>query len=81
MKIFQEGDKSKAFCTHCANAMGTTFVRRDVPFSDGKGLAKNILVGTCDTCGMTVSIPAQSTPAISLARKQDPGSIEVNLGG
>ena len=79
MKIFQVGDKSKAFCNHCSDLVGTTFLRRDVPFSDGKGLAKSILVGACDTCGQTVSIPAQSTPAISKARKEPVESIEVNL--
>jgi hypothetical protein len=79
MKIFQEGDSSKAYCHHCSTVVGTTFVRRNVPFSDGSGDAKNILVGACKTCGQTVSIPAQSTPAISKARKEAPSSIEANL--
>lgn len=79
MKIFQDGDNSQAFCSHCSDLVSTTFVRRDVPFSDGKGLAKSILVGACITCGQTVSIPAQSTPAISKARKEAGESIEVNL--
>lgn len=79
MKIFQEGDKSKAFCHDCAAMVGTTFTRRDVPFSDKSGMAKNILVGACDSCGQTVSIPAQSTPAISKARKEALASIEANL--
>ena len=79
MKIFQEGDKSKAVCDHCAALVGTTFMRRDVPFSDGSGTVKNVLVGVCDACGRTVSIPAQSTPAISKARKEVAESIEANL--
>ena len=79
MKIFQEGDQSKAVCSHCASVVATTFLRRDVPFNDGSAVAKNILVGVCDVCGTTVSIPAQSTPAISKARKEATESIEANL--
>ena len=68
MKIYTEGDKSKALCSHCQGLVTTTFARLDVPFSDGEGLAKAILVGVCDQCGQVVSIPAQSTPAIRQAR-------------
>jgi hypothetical protein len=62
-----EGDKSKAICSHCKKMVSTTFAYRDVPFSDGSGVVKNILVGVCDHCDLVVSIPAQSTPAISMA--------------
>lgn len=80
MKLFREGDKSKAFCKSCARIVGTTFARRDVPFSDdAKMVAKEILVGVCDVCGSTVSIPAQSTPAISKVRKEKAESIEARL--
>lgn len=79
MKIFVEGDKSRAVCNHCGDMVRTTFVRRDVPFSDGSGLARNILVGACDACGHTVSIPAQSTPAISRARKEATDPLEASL--
>ncbi|MCS3509781.1 hypothetical protein [Achromobacter sp. JUb104] len=79
MRIFQEGDRSQAFCRDCAALVSTTFVRRDVPFSDGSGAVKGLLIGACDSCGATVSIPAQSTPAISKARKQALESIETNL--
>jgi len=63
-KLFREGDKSKAICSHCGELVGTTFVRRDVPFSGGKGLAKDILLAVCDACQEVVATPAQSTPAI-----------------
>lgn len=79
MKVFLEGDKSKAICERCAAIVQTTFVRKDVPFSDGSGTARNILVGTCDVCADVVSIPAQSTPAISRARKEALDSLEANL--
>lgn len=64
MKPYQEGDNGRAICGHCEKLITTTFMRRDVPFSDGKGISKAILVGVCDTCSQVVSLPAQSTPAI-----------------
>lgn len=72
MKLFLEGDKSKAICDRCAGVVQTTFERRDVPFSNGSGIAKNILVGVCTVCDDVVAIPAQSTPAISRAGKERP---------
>lgn len=79
MKLFLEGDKSKAICARCEAIVQTTFMRRDVPFSDASGLARNILVGVCDCCGDVVAIPAQSTPAIARARKETLDSLEASL--
>jgi len=79
MKVFLEGDKGKAICERCAAVVPTTFVRRDVPFSDGSGVAKNILAAACDVCGDVVAIPAQSTPAIRRARKEALDSLEASL--
>jgi hypothetical protein len=79
MKLFRDGDCSRAFCSHCAKVVKTVFVRRDVPFSDGNGTAKNILVGACEVCDAVVSIPAQSTPAIAEARRCGMVSLEASL--
>ncbi len=65
---YREGEKSRSLCSHCAGLVNTTFKRRDVPFSDGKGVARDILVAVCDVCDSVVAIPAQSTPAIQEAR-------------
>lgn len=65
---FQEGDKSTAICSRCDKLVSTTFVRRDVQFSDGKGSAHNILVAVCEGCGDVVGTPAQATPTIRAAR-------------
>lgn len=78
-RFFSEGDKSQAICTHCKKLSTTTFGYRDVPFSDGSGVVKNILVGVCDQCDTVASIPAQSTPAISMARVKASDSIEAVL--
>lgn len=79
MKLFQESDKGKAICNHCSGLVTTTYKRRDVPFSDGQGITKNILVGVCDKCDQVVAIPAQSTPAIKEARQEAPKSLEARL--
>jgi hypothetical protein len=79
MRIFQEGDKGRAICHKCECVVGTTFVRRDVPFSDGNGLARGILVAVCNACDEVVSVPAQSTPAIKAARKPATHPIEAKL--
>ena len=63
-----EGGRGKAICNNCREIVSTTYRRRDVPFSDGNGEAKDILVSVCDACGSVVAIPAQSTPAIKEAR-------------
>ena len=50
-----------------------------MPFSDGNGQAREILVGVCDLCATVVVIPPQSTPAIKEARRQQLTSIEARL--
>lgn len=78
MKLYYEGEKGRAVCGR-DGLSSITFVRRDVPFSDGEGLVKDILVGACDKCGEVVAIPPQSTPAIRAARERATASIEANL--
>ncbi|ROL83445.1 hypothetical protein BLX41_00530 [Pseudomonas protegens] len=79
MKLFLQGDRGKALCEHCQQIVDITYLRRDVPFSDGHGLARGILVGVCEQCATTVAIPPQSTPAIKEARSQQLSSIEARL--
>lgn len=79
MKFYLEGDKGKALCEHCKRLVSTTYERRHVPFSDGQGEAKDILAATCDECGLVVSIPAQSTPAIKQARARASEPIEAKM--
>jgi hypothetical protein len=76
MKLFKEGGKSKAICSSCKAVVSTTFKYRDVPFSDGIGFAKNILVSVCDCCDQVVATPPQSTPAIRLSRAKALKSVE-----
>jgi hypothetical protein len=79
MKLWFRGDNSRALCEKCQTLVSTTFGYHDVPFSDGIGLAKNIMAATCDTCGTIVSIPPQSTPAIRTTRNTATEALEFNL--
>lgn len=67
MKIVKVGDTQKAACHQCGRFEDVTYKLRDVPFSDGKGVVKNVLVGVCDCCDSVAVLPHQSTPAV---RKQ-----------
>jgi len=79
MKMFHDGDKSKAICAQCQKVVSTTFVYRNVPFNDGVGLVKDILVAVCDACDVIVATPPQSTPAIKAAREKPCEPFEVVL--
>ena len=57
MKLFTKGDKSRAICEDCGGLVSTTFDYRNVPFSDGKGEVKDILLAVCDDCGGVVATP------------------------
>jgi len=61
VKLYLEGEKGKALCETDGRVF-TTFRYRDVPFSDGSGVARRVLAGVCDSCGKVVSILPQSTP-------------------
>jgi hypothetical protein len=78
MKLHYEGEKGKALCER-DGLSNMTYAYRDVPFSDGTGIAKGILVGVCDRCGEVVAIPPQSTPAIKAARDGATISVEALL--
>lgn len=79
MKILFEGDTGTALCERCQAVVQTRYLRRDVPFSDGQGQARDILVGVCTGCDTVLAIPPQSTPAIREACKQQLKSIEARL--
>jgi hypothetical protein len=79
MKLYRSGEKISAICEACGTVQQATFAYRDVPFSDGFGVVKDILVAVCDECGEIIATPAQSTPAIRAARETAVKPIEVSL--
>jgi hypothetical protein len=82
MKILQVGDHGKGYCLDCRDLVTITFMLRDVPFRDGIGTAKGILVGVCDRCDTAIALPAQCTSAIAAARNvalAEAGLAEANV--
>lgn len=79
MKLYRAGEKISVICADCGAVRDATFGYRDVPFSDGSGVVKDILVAVCDECGGVVATPAQSTPAIKAARETAIKPVEVSL--
>jgi hypothetical protein len=63
--IMQEpGHKSRAICHYCQRLVDVTFLYRDLKVKDRHKMVRQLLVGVCDQCGESVSIPAQNTPKI-----------------
>lgn len=79
MKIFKVGDSQKAICENCRSLENATFKLRDVPFSDGSGLVKNVLVGVCDKCDQVSILPHQSTPVVKRQLEAQRKPIESRL--
>jgi len=64
MKLYMEGEKSKAICPFCKQTQTTTFKQRDVPLSSKKSMVRDVLVMVCDKCDHIVAVPQQSVPRV-----------------
>lgn len=67
MRLYKEGDKSRAVCPFCKGLRDTTFQVRTVPLSSGKGDVPDVLVGVCDVCDHIVAMPQQSATQVQEA--------------
>ena len=76
MKIVKVGDTQKAACHQCRRFENVTYKLRNVPFSDGAGVVKNVLVGVCDCCDSVAVLPHQSTPAVKKQLETQRRSLE-----
>jgi len=79
MKIFKVGDSQKSICENCRSLENATFTLRNVPFSDGRGIVKNVLVGVCDKCDEVSILPHQSTPVVKKQLEAQRKPIESRL--
>lgn len=79
MKIFKVGDSQKVICEYCRSLETATFTLRDVPFSDGSGIVKNVLVGVCNQCDQVSILPHQSTPVVNKQLEAQRKPIETRL--
>lgn len=67
MRVWIEGEKSRAACHECKEVVSTTMRRRDVAVAGTPMTVPNLMAGVCDRCGSVVSITPQSTPDIRRA--------------
>lgn len=70
MTSLNVGDKGQAICEDCEKLVETTYQIRDIPLSDSRIIVPNLLVGVCNSCDKTVSIPAQNTAKIKEVREK-----------
>lgn len=72
MRIFKEGDKSRALCSHCKKQVSTTFQVKTTTIKDGGDSYRvpDVLVSVCDICEDVVSVPQQSFAAVAEVRKK-----------
>lgn len=76
MDILKVGDQEKGVCDKCAAFVTLTYQLRDVPFSDGCGLVKQVLVGVCEQCDQVCILPQQSTPGVKRALEKQRKPVE-----
>lgn len=70
MKVYFEGEKSKAICPECKDIVETTFRYETLKY-DNK-VIPNILQSFCDVCGSACSFPHQEVGKIkSYLKKHD----------
>jgi len=79
MKILKEGDRSEAMCHKCQARVPIKYYYRTVHLDESDIDVKNVLVGVCEKCGETVSIPAQSFPRLKEAREKKSKTIEARV--
>jgi len=76
MNILKVGDQEKAACDKCQAFVTVTYQLRDVPFSDGSGMVKQVLAGVCEQCDQVCVLPQQSTPAVKRALEKQRKPLE-----
>ncbi len=76
MNILKVDDKGQAICEDCKKIVETTYLLRNVPFSDNSGVVKNVLVGVCNQCNSVVSLPHQSMPLVKEQLEKQRGTLE-----
>lgn len=79
MKLWNEGDRSRAVCERCRKVVATRFERRTVHLEGPRPVdVPHVLVAACAVCGEVAAIPPQSSPRLREARRES-DRIEVRI--
>lgn len=65
--MIEKNSKGRAVCYKCEDIPTITYLARDVPFSDNRGVVEGLLVGVCDDCDSVITTHPQSTTKIKEA--------------
>ena len=84
LKFWIKGDQSEALCHICETWREITFTRRSFFLEQSNVDVKEVLVGVCNTCDTTISIPHQSSRKLKAARMESfvtgSGNVFADLG-
>ncbi|HEX9709968.1 MAG TPA: hypothetical protein VGB42_08410 [Candidatus Thermoplasmatota archaeon] len=81
MKIWKDGDESRAICPTCERRTGIVFRRRSVELEGPDVRVPDVLVGVCRDCQGVAMIPEQSTPRLRSAIERPKRTMNARLPG
>lgn len=79
VQVLQAGDTGEAICPRCEERVSTHYEYRTLHLEETDVDVENVLVGVCDQCQETVTVPAQSTPKLKVARKKKEETVEARV--
>jgi hypothetical protein len=81
MKIWRDGDESRAICPTCERRTEVVFRRRTVELEGPDVHVPDVLVAVCKECDGIAMIPHQSTPKIRSGIERPKEVVNVRLPG
>ncbi len=67
-QLVREKERGHGLCRTCRKTVNTVYAYRDVELENPRLTVENVLVGACETCGATVTVPWQSNLRLQNAR-------------
>lgn len=75
-RVLKEHDTGSAACPQCRRLTTMTYRYRDMNLASPKVRVRRVLVGVCDQCHKTVTVPWQSNERIQAATKSAQARVE-----
>lgn len=79
MRILQEGDTGTAICPNCERRVQIRYEYRPFRLEETGVEVENVLLGVCQQCDESVTVPAQSTPKLKAARTKKEETVEARM--
>ncbi len=81
MRIWRDGDGSRAICPKCERRTDVVFRRRTVELEDPDARVPDVLVAVCLECDGVAMIPDQSTPKLRAGIERPKDIVNARLPG